>query len=180
MSKPLLHILLFIILGLLFMNCGRSRRHGNDRQNKRINAIVEQGSSTRQRSFNTKSIVRMRNANGVYYVPCKINGTEMQFIFDTGASDITMSATEAIFLYKQGKLRADDFIGAQEYLIADGSVHEGVIVMLRTVEIGNRTLKNVQASIVNNFEAPLLLGQSALSKFGIISIDYKRNEIAFE
>lgn len=117
---------------------------------------------------------------GVYHIPCKINGTEMEFIFDTGASDITMSLTEALFLYKQGKLKDDDFIGTQQYQIADGSIHEGAIVRLQTVQIGNRTLYNIQASIVDNLAAPLLLGQSALSEFGKVSVDYNRNEITFE
>lgn len=122
----------------------------------------------------------MRKADGVYYIPCKINGTEMEFIFDTGASDITMSLTEAKFLYKQGKLTDDDFVGVQQYQIADGSIHEGAVVILRKVELGSRVLKNVQASIVDNPIAPLLLGQSALAKFGKISIDYNKNEIIFE
>jgi len=127
-----------------------------------------------------KSVVQMRKESGVYHVPCKINGTEMEFIFDTGASDITISLTEAKFLYKQGKLSDDDFVGIQKYRIADGSIHEGISVILRTVEIGGKILKNIEASIVDNEAAPLLLGQSALAKFGKISIDYKRNEITFE
>ena len=104
----------------------------------------------------------------------------MEFIFDTGASDITMSLTEAKFLYKQGKLTEDDFRDKQRYQTADGSIHEGMVVILRTVKIGNRELRNVQASIMDNERAPLLLGQSALAAFGKISIDYKRNEITFE
>jgi len=126
------------------------------------------------------SVVKMRKADGVYYVPCKINGTEMEFILDTGASNITMSLTEVLFLYKQRKLTDDDFIGKQQYQIADGSIHEGMTVILRKVEIGDWLLNNVQASIVNSMEAPLLLGQSALAAFGKIAIDYNRNEITFE
>jgi len=127
-----------------------------------------------------KTIVKMRKEAGVYHVPCKINGTEMEFIFDTGASDITMSLTEASFLYKQGKLKDDDIVGKQQYQIADGSIHEGVVVILRKVQIGEWELQDIQASIVDNMEAPLLLGQSALAKFGKISIDYNKNEIIFE
>jgi aspartyl protease family protein len=104
----------------------------------------------------------------------------MEFIFDTGASDIIMSLTEALFLYKQGKLSQDDFIGAQQYQIADGSIREGMVVVLRSVEIGNRKLTGVQASIMDNMETPLLLGQSALAKFGEISINYNKNEITFK
>ena len=127
-----------------------------------------------------KSVIKMQKEGGVYHIPCKINGTEMEFIFDTGASDITMSLTEALFLYKQGKMSEDDFLGTQQYQIADGSISEGTVVNLKTVTIGNRTLENIQASIVHNLDAPLLLGQSALAKFGNISIDYNKNEITFE
>jgi aspartyl protease family protein len=122
----------------------------------------------------------MREEHGVYYVPCKINGQEMEFIFDTGASNITMSLTEANFLYKQGKLKDDDFLGQQQYQIANGSIAVGTVVNLRTVEIGNKTLTNIQASIIQNDKAPLLLGQSALNKFVKISIDNTRNELKFE
>jgi aspartyl protease family protein len=127
-----------------------------------------------------ENIIKMMKKGGVYYVPCKINGQEMEFIFDTGASDITMSLTEALFLYKQGKIEDSDFLGIKQYQIADGSISEGTIINLRTVEIGNKKLTNIKASIVHTMEAPLLLGQSALSRFGKISIDYTKKELKFE
>lgn len=161
-----------------------SCRHRNRTVHSRDTSQVVEHAATPKSSVSVRnsdiSIVKMRKENGVYHVPCKINGTEMEFIFDTGASDITMSLTEALFLYKQGKLKDEDFQGTQQYRIADGSIHEGMIVNLRKVEIGNWELNNVQASIVDNMEAPLLLGQSALAAFGKISIDYNRNEITFE
>ena len=125
------------------------------------------------------NVIKMRKESGIYLIPTKINGVAMEFIFDTGASNISISETEAIFLYKQGKLHKDDFIGKQNFIDATGDISEGTIVNLKTVSIGNRTLNNIQASIVNNLKAPLLLGQSALSQFGKISIDYARNEITF-
>lgn len=39
---------------------------------------------------------------------------------------------------------------------------------------------DVEASVVHNLEAPLLLGQSALSKFGKLTIDYNENKIVFD
>jgi Predicted aspartyl protease len=138
------------------------------------NRSTERTSSRQGNRQKGKTVIKMKEENGVYYVPCKINGIEMQFIFDTGASDITISLTEALFLFKQNKLSENDFVGLQEYQIADGSIHEGMIVILKTVEIGDKLLHNVQASIVENMSAPLLLGQSALSTMGKISIDYKK------
>jgi aspartyl protease family protein len=162
-------LLLALIFG--FASCSRRRRSPNTKSG------TEQMRTSRQQD---KTVVKMHKRNGVYHVPCKINGTEMEFIFDTGASDITMSLTEALFLYKQNKLTDKDFIGTEYYQIADGSVAEGSVVNLKSVSIGNTTLYNVKASIVHNTEAPLLLGQSALAKFGKISINYNRNEITFE
>lgn len=130
--------------------------------------------------FSARNVVQMKKQGGVYYVPATLNGVEMDFIFDTGASDITMSLIEASFLYKQGKLNDDDFTGTQLYRIADGSTIQGSTVNLRSVTIGNKTLYNVKASIVENLDAPLLLGQSALQKFGKVTIDYNKNEIIFE
>lgn len=183
-------LLCIILIALLFVNCTRrpsvsgtnGRNRSSDRENVRRTERTHNGSTNRGRGSGsmTKSTVKMKRENGVYVVPCKINGVEMEFIFDTGASDITISMTEAMFLYKQNKLADEDILGAEHYQIADGSVAEGTVVNLRSVTIGNRTLYNVKASIVHNMEAPLLLGQSALSEFGRISIDYKKQEIIFE
>ncbi|WP_158427104.1 retropepsin-like aspartic protease family protein [Myroides injenensis] len=117
---------------------------------------------------------------GVYHVPVRINGVEMSFVFDTGASDVTISLTEALYLLKNNKLDKEDIKGEAKYIIADGSIADGTIINLRTVQIGNKKLKNVKASVVHNLEAPLLLGQSALEEFGEFSVNYKRGVIIFK
>lgn len=177
--KSKLYIFSLIALSIVFLSACERKSGRKNSQRQPQNTHFEQ---TKQSTFKSKgkTTIKMTKRSGVYYIPCIINGSEMEFIFDTGASDITMSLTEALFLYKQGTLNDEDFIGTQEYLIANGDIEEGTVVKLKTVEIGNRTLYNVQASIVHNMQAPLLLGQSALNKFGKISIDYNKNEITFE
>ena len=163
---------------MLLNACTQSgRRKPNSSNEAQTN--VPQTNSPRSK-WNGKTVVKMNKKNGVYEVPIEINGSKMFFIFDTGASDITISLTEATFLYKQGTLTDEDFLGTQQYQIADGSISEGTIINLKTVKIGNRTLTNVQASVVHNMGAPLLFGQSALAQFGKVTIDYNRGEITFE
>ena len=53
-------------------------------------------------SINAQTIVEMSKEGGVYTVPCKVNGLPLKFIFDTGASDVSISLTEAIFMLKNG------------------------------------------------------------------------------
>jgi aspartyl protease family protein len=128
-----------------------------------------------------ENIVNMlQEGDGVYRIPVFINDVQMKFIFDTGAGMISMSATEARFLYKQGTLTDEDFLGTLNFSDANGDITPGMVVRLRTVKIGNKILENIEASIVDNDKAPLLLGQTALEKFGKISIDYTKGTIAFE
>lgn len=126
------------------------------------------------------TMVKMTKYGGIYEIPVKINGVDMDFIFDTGASGISISETEAMFLAKQGKITEEDIIGGIESIDALGNISEGTEINLREVQIGDRKLKNVQASVVHNAIAPILLGQSALSRFGKVTIDYQKMEVTFE
>ncbi len=108
-------------------------------------------------------------------VKCTINGLPLHFIFDTGASQVSMSNVEATFMLKNDYLSSRDVMGKANYVTANGDVSEGTVVNLRDVNFGGLTLNNVQASIVRNQTAPLLLGQSVLSKLGKIEIDNTRH-----
>ena len=46
--------------------------------------------------------------------------------------------------------------------------------------IGDLVLDNVKATVVDNVNAPLLLGQTVLERFGSIEIDNNNNEIIFK
>ena len=109
--------------------------------------------------------------NGVYKVKCEINDLPLHFIFDTGASDVSLSIVEATFMMKNGYLTANDVIGSQRYLDANGNISVGTVVNLRNVYFAGFELTNVRASVVRNQNAPLLLGQSVLGRLGKIEID---------
>ena len=117
---------------------------------------------------------------GTYEVPCMVNGLPLMMIFDTGAADVTISSVEASFMYKNGYLTDNDIKGSRNYVTADGGVHAGTVIILKEVKLGEAVLKNVQASVVNNQKAPLLLGQSVLERFGKITIDNVNLKITIE
>lgn len=104
-------------------------------------------------------------------VKCAINGLPLHFIFDTGADDVSISSVEATFMAKNDFLSSSDIIGKQNYQTADGNITEGTIINLKDVKLGSLHLNNIKASVVRNQAAPLLLGQSVLSKLGKIEID---------
>lgn len=109
--------------------------------------------------------------SGVCKVKCAINGFPLHFIFDTGATDVSISSVEATFMAKNDFLSSSDIIGKQNYQTADGNITEGTVINLKDVKLGSLHLNNIKASVVRNQAAPLLLGQSVLSKLGKIEID---------
>lgn len=113
--------------------------------------------------------------NGICLVKCLVNNLPLHFVFDTGASDVTLSMVEANFMFKNGYLSNKDVVGSQRYMDANGDVNVGTVINLRKVSFGGHELSNVRASVVRNQKAPLLLGQSVLSRLGKVEIDNGRS-----
>lgn len=118
-----------------------------------------------------QTTINMEKKGNVFYVPGKVNGLQLEFIFDTGASNVCLSLTEAYFMLKNGYLNESD-LGVSSYSqIANGQIVENMNVNLRQIEIGGITLKNIPAIIMKNLDAPLLFGQSAIQELGPIQLN---------
>lgn len=145
-------------------------------------ALVEKYESAVNEKFNVTSDkqaegeevtteVPFTKESGICNVKCKINDLPLYFVFDTGASTVSLSMVEATFMMKNGYLDKRDVVGSQYFLDANGNVGEGTIINIRQVDFGGLKLENVRASVVRNQKAPLLLGQSVLNRLGKIEID---------
>lgn len=136
------------------------------------------GSSATKTSTSRNKTIKMRKmAGNTYEISCKVNGLPLNFIFDTGASSVTLSRRQAIYMLRNGYLSQSDIIGSNAYQTASGDIAIGTVIKLRRIEINGLVLNNVEASIINSDSAPLLLGQSALSRLGKIQIDYKNSTL---
>ncbi len=141
---------------------------------KYSNRIINEGIENQETSSQEKNEtveVPFTKEGGVTKVKCTINGLPLHFIFDTGASDVSMSMLEANFMLKNGYIKPEDIIGAARYMDANGNISEDDVINLRTINFGGLELNNVRVAIVRNQKAPLLLGQSVLGRIGKIEID---------
>lgn len=120
---------------------------------------------------NAQEVIEMEHAGGTYRIACTVNGAKMKMIFDTGASWVSLSSSAANYLLKNGFLTHKDLLSLSKASIADGSTVNALSVILRDVTIGSVHIKNVQASISESQEAPLLFGMSAIQSLGTITID---------
>ena len=84
---------------------------------------------------------------------------------------------QASFMLRNGYLSSEDIVGSSSYQTASGDITTGMVVKLKKIEISGLVLNNVEATIINSDSAPLLLGQSALSRLGRIQIDYRNSTL---
>jgi clan AA aspartic protease (TIGR02281 family) len=128
------------------------------------------------------NIVKIKKvAGGTYEVPVELNGVlKIKFMFDSGASDVSLPPDVAQTLIKAGTISNSDFIGSQRYSFADGSTALSQVFILHRIKIGNKTIYNVRASIASSSKAPMLLGQSVLQQFGKFTIDNVNQTLTIE
>ncbi|ALM53787.1 retropepsin-like aspartic protease family protein [Halomonas huangheensis] len=102
-----------------------------------------------------------RGADGHYRAPGTINGQEVRFLLDTGASVVSVPS----HLADQLGLRS---MGAVRLHTANGTVN-GSLVRLDTVGLGGLTAHDVRGAINPGSEGDrVLLGMSFLKRFDIV------------
>ena len=117
--------------------------------------------------------VKLEQDGDCYLVGANVNGIPMKMTLDTGASTMSISIIEYEFLKKQ-KLISDSTVQVSECTIANGDTTKCFMIKIAQVSIGDTSVKNVDCMVMENPDAPLLLGMNVLNGLGGVSINYKR------
>lgn len=117
-----------------------------------------------------QAVIQMEKDGGVYKIPCEINGLRLKLIFDTGASNVCISESIAVMMLENGYLEKEDIKGSGSSIVADGRIVGNTHINIKSLKIGELTLNNIEAVVIHQQSAPLLLGQSAIQKLGVVSI----------
>jgi predicted aspartyl protease len=119
----------------------------------------------------------MVRQNEVLKVPVQINGViSLKFIVDSGAADVQIPKDVFLTLVRAETIQERDFLPGKTFVLADGSTAKSDRFILRSIKVGDSTFSDVEAS-VGRLDAPLLPGQSFLSKFAEVKIDNKNGKL---
>ena len=121
-------------------------------------------------SLNAQTVIQMVADQGIYKVPCEVNGLKVKMVFDTGAAAVSISESLAEIMLENGYLSPEDWGNKAKAITADGRIVDNALVNLKTVKIGDITLSDVAAVVIDGQRAPLLFGQSAIQKLGEVSL----------
>ena len=164
----------FIASSLLFFGCSNSEMMDYSWD---MDDLEEE---TELLGQNYTAIPYTEDEDNTIMLPVKINGVGLDMIFDTGASSTCITLAEALYLYGKGLLRESDIGDEELFQTADGSIAVGLKVILSEVVIGDAVkLNNVEAVVVEDLQAPLLLGQSVLKHFKEVSVDREKRVVKF-
>ena len=174
--------LVSILYVFLFTSCSSCK----DRQNTNTfdpfvwpnREVVTDESSGEDNSI---VVIPFEIRSGVKYIPVKINGgPTFEMIFDTGCSETLISIKEAQYLEQADLLSKDDYHGSAQYSIADGSIVENTVVTLKELIIGGKIrCVDVKATVSNNIQAPMLLGNEVFDRMPSFTIDNENQVVKF-
>ena len=123
-----------------------------------------EGRSSRDYSVSANSVRLERQDDGHFYAKAQVNGANVNFMVDTGASGIALSTSDARRAGLQFSKSEFEVVGRG----ASGPV-EGKYVTLDRVRLGNKSVEDTEAVILDGGDQSLL-GQSFLQQFGSVEI----------
>ena len=116
-----------------------------------------------------EGVILQREGDGHFYANAKLQGSDIRFLVDTGATAVALTGkdAEALGLYwnpgeltKVGRGVSGDVMGKP--------------VIIPSIQVGDLHAENVQAAIIPEGLDVSLLGQSFLSKVGTLNISNDR------
>jgi len=124
--------------------------------------------------------VLLASKGGILVAPAVINNSiKLDFIVDSGASDVSIPAELYSTMVRSGAITDADITGSRQYVNASGETSKATTFILRSLKVGNVEVSRVEASVAP-FKAPLLLGESFLRRFKSWSIDNARQELVLQ
>jgi outer membrane protein OmpA-like peptidoglycan-associated protein len=116
---------------------------------------------------------------GLITAPCIMNGYTVQFTFDTKLAP-QISVDEALRLLSLGAIGKLDFKGDPDVILANGTIANRAILVIKELTIANVTVNNIEFMVNTNLSYPLIIGNSVLSQFGTYTIDNANQQIIFK
>ncbi len=115
---------------------------------------------------------------GIIMVDVMVNDNPLRMIVDYGASYISINNSTFETLKRQGTIGSTDIKYKTKTLLADGTLKEAQAINLKKVSLGDFVLTDVEALVISEDNAPLLIGQNVLTRFSTVSFDNINNSMS--
>ena len=146
------------------MSSDPSPADGDRRGGIRVNTLEADAGGEQSTDAGSGTVTLNRSFDGHFYADAQVNGATINFLIDTGATGIALSADDA----RRAGLAFDS---NQAEVIGSGASGEvlGHFVRLNRVQLGLKSVNDSPAVILEGGDRSLL-GQTFLAQFGSVEI----------
>lgn len=155
-GKTIKYLGTWLVIALISISIYSYRHQFYDFKDRILGEINPSHARTR----NTGTIVINMSQNNHFYMKLRINGKDIKFMIDTGASDVVLNKQDAKLI----GINFKKLIFNKRYQTANG-ISWGANILLERIKVGNVEFNDVQASVNKSNMGTSLLGMSFLRKF---------------
>ena len=96
-------------------------------------------------------------------------------------SDLSVSQSKVMQMLNDGVITKDDFIGDNiDKIITAGKVKDRAQFIIKEMRIADRTVENIEVTVVNNQRYDWVIGQKDLKKFGNFEFNTDEHKLIFK
>ncbi len=104
-----------------------------------------------------------------------------EFITYDRDADFTISQKKVMDLLNKGIINKNDFVGDNvEKIISAGSVKNNATFIIKEIRIADRTVENVEVTVMNSQKVDWMMGQKTLKQFGNFEFDTDEHKLIFK
>ena len=123
-----------------------------------------------------RDTIQTLTVNGMTYVKVKLGNKLQIWLYDTGASDLLINKEMEDDLKKQNILTASNYLGIEEYEMANGMIDTCRKYKVNSIQIGKFTVNNVTVAVTDKGKK-IIIGKSLLNKFSSFVLSNRDNTL---
>ena len=121
-----------------------------------------------------------QNKQGYFEFKSYVNAYTENLIYDRD-SDLCVSQQKVMDLLNNGVITKNDFIGDNiDKIIGAGKVRDRAQFLIREMRIADRSVENVEVTVVNSQKYDWVIGQKALKQFGSFEFNTDEHKLIFK
>ena len=121
-----------------------------------------------------------QNKQGYFQFKSYVNAYTETITYDRD-SDFCVSQSKVMELLNDGVITKDDFIGDNvEKIISAGKVKDRAQFTIKEMRIADKTVENIEVTVVNSQKYDWVMGQKALKQFGSFEFNTDEHKLIFK
>lgn len=122
----------------------------------------------------------VQNKQGYFVFKGYVNAYTEEIIYDRD-SDLSVSQKKVMELLTNGTITKNDFIGDNiDKIIMTGKVKDRAQFIIKEIRIADRTVENLEVTVVNSQKYDWVIGQQDLKQFGSFEFNTDEHKLIFK